>query len=302
MLDLNDLYYFASVVKHAGFSAASRALDIPKSSLSRAVDRLEEQVGIRLLERSTRSVIPTELGLEFYQRCLNMIAEANAAEETAARRHGAPRGTIRVSCPPGLAQAVLADALPTFLHAYPEVRVDMRVSNRRLDLIEERIDVAVRVRSRLDTDANLIMRTLAHSPFILVASPAFIAKAGQPAIVEDLQRLPFLSMGQQAGPHTWQLITADGRTASIVQEPRLYTSDLNVLLGAAIQGVGVAILPDIVCHGPIRDGRLLHILPDWRTQDEIVHLVFASRRGLLPAVRAFIDFVVQVFTDKSAGL
>lgn len=298
MLNLNDLYYFASVVKHGGFSAASRALDVPKSSLSRRVARLEEQVGIRLIERSTRRVQLTDLGQEFYSHCLGMIAEAEAAEETAARQHGIPRGIVRVSCPPGLAQTVVAGKLPRFLQEYPDVRVQLRVSNRRVDLVEERIDVALRVRSRLNTDGNLVMRTLAHSRFMFVASPSLLAQYGNPSSVDDLRQIPTLSMNEQSDDDVWHLVGPGGNEATVLHEPRLASSDFNILLESTIKGVGVAFLPDTVCDDAIRDGQLVHILPEWYTQAAVVHLVFASRRGLLPAVRVFIDFLVQAFAEE----
>jgi DNA-binding transcriptional LysR family regulator len=295
MLDLNDLYYFASVVKYGGFSSASRALDTPKSSLSRRVGRLEQQVGIRLLERSTRSIKLTDLGQEFYLHCQAMIAEAEAAEETAARELGLPRGVVRVSCPPGLAQSVLAAKLPAFLQQYPEVRLQLRVSNRRVDLVDDRLDIAVRVRSKLDTDGNLVMRTLAHSRLLLVASPGLLERAPALEAVDDIRQLPTISMNEEAGEDSWTLTGPDGEETQIVHVPRLSSSDFGVLLDAAIDGVGLAFLPDTVCAQAIRSGQLVHVLPDYFTRMGIVHLVFASRRGLLPAVRVVIDFLVESF-------
>src|SRR5471030_1075797 len=159
MLDLNDLYYFASVVKHGGFSAASRALDTPKSSLSRRVRRLEDNVGARLIERSTRHIQLTDIGQEFYAHCQAMIAEAEAAEESAARELGVPRGIVRVSCPPGLAQGVLAPRLADFLKQHPTVRLQLRVSNHRADPAENYIHTLHRARHPADSHSKLIINT-----------------------------------------------------------------------------------------------------------------------------------------------
>jgi len=295
MLDLNDLYYFASVVQHGGFSAASRALDTPKSSLSRRVRRLEDNVGARLIERSTRHIQLTDIGQEFYAHCQAMIAEAEAAEESAARELGVPRGIVRVSCPPGLAQGVLAPRLADFLKQHPTVRLQLRVSNRRVDLVEERLDIALRVRDRLDTDGNLIMRTLAQSRFFLVASPIFLASYGILTTVDELRHAPTLSMNDETNDDTWNLNGPDGEEVRIVHSPRLSSSDFGVLLDAAVNGLGVALLPDTVCKEAIQKGLLTHILPNYFTQVRIVHLVFASRRGMLPAVRLVIDFLVEAF-------
>jgi DNA-binding transcriptional LysR family regulator len=293
MRDLNDLFYFAAVVTHHGFAPASRALGVPKSNLSRRVARLEDRLGVRLIERSTRRFAVTEVGQEFYRHCQAVIAEADSAEEVAERRRSEPRGLVRASIPVEVARSALAEILPRFLEAYPLVRLQLTVTNRRIDLIEEGIDVAIRVRTRLDTDAALKMRVLGRERVLLVASPDFIGRHGAPTAPADLKALPTLYHDDGLGRAAWELTTADGRAETVELEPRLAASDFNPLLQAAIAGAGIAFLPAMLCKEALAARRLVHLLPEWSELQGIVHLVFTTRRGQLPAVGAFIDFLAE---------
>lgn len=292
MRDLNDLTFFVAVVTHRGFAPAARALGVPKSSLSRRVARLEERLGVRLLERSTRRFAVTEVGQEFYRRSRAVLEEADAAEEAVARARAEPQGLVRVGCPVSFG-AALRDALPAFLEAHPRLRVQVLLTNRRIDLIEEGVDVALRVRERLDTDTTFQLKSLGRSRLYLAASRAFLERHGAPATPEDLRRLPALSQNERAGPDVWTLNGPGGARASVELEPRLACGDFALLRQAALEGAGVALLPESVCGCDLREGRLRRVLPDWEGGEGIVHLVFPSRRGLLPGVRAVIDFVAR---------
>src|SRR5271165_2791832 len=185
MLDLNDLYFFAGVVKHGGFSPASRALGIPKSRLSKHVARLELRLGVRLIERTTRRFKVTEPGEVLLEQANAVVAGADAAESLMASARSEPRGLVRVSCPPGLARHLEA-VLPGFLESYPLVRVHVTVVNRQVDLIDERIHVAVRVRTRLDRDPLFTIRVLGSVRSVLMASPAFVARLDRDLEIGDL--------------------------------------------------------------------------------------------------------------------
>jgi DNA-binding transcriptional LysR family regulator len=295
MQDLNDIYLFAAVVNHSGFSAAARALDMPKSRLSKHVARLEERLGVRLLERSTRKLRVTEIGQTFFEKCQAVLAGVEAAEAVIADARSEPKGIVRVACPIGLTQNMLASVLPGFAKRYPLVRIQITAINRRVDLVEEQFDVAFRVRTRLDTDPNLTMRVLGQSRAVLAASPGFLAECREPPTIATLNQFPTLSMLDQMKRETWELVGPDGRTAEIVHEPRISSGDFNLLRAAAVAGLGIALLPDHVCNGPFRSGELIHLLPEWRAPEGTAHLVFTTRQGLLPAVRAFIDHVAQEF-------
>jgi DNA-binding transcriptional LysR family regulator len=292
-MDLNDYAFFAEVVKHGGFAPAGRALRMPKSKLSRRIAGLEARLGVRLIERSSRRFRVTDLGQGFYARCRAMLEEAEQAEALLAQAQSEPQGRVRFSCPRGLVE-VLSPSLPQFLGRYPKVRLQVIATDHPVDLIAERIDLALRVRVELTTDAALTMRTLGHSRRILVASPALANKACQGDIA-TLKSLPTLASGDDAGDIDWVLTGPGGALFTLRHEPRMSCGDMAALRDAAAAGLGVALLPDHVCRADFDAGRLVPVFPAWSGQKGIVHVVFTTRRGLPPAVRAFIDHLAVVF-------
>lgn len=293
MQDLNDLFYFAAVVDHGGFAPAARALNLPKSSLSRRVTRLEDRLGVKLIERSTRRFVVTEVGREFHRHAQAALTEAQAAEDAALQVVGDPRGVVRASVPITIAQGLMAELLPRFFEQYPQVKVQLTVTNRRVDLIEEGVDVAFRVRNDLDGDQALKVRILGYERTLLVASPDFLTRHGRPAHPRDLEGLPTLSHTEQAGRQLWRFTHAEGEQVMVEHDPVLRAGEFKVLLHAAMAGTGVAHLPEIAAAHSLQTGRLEVLLPEWAPADGIFHLVFTSRRGQLPAVSAFIDFMAE---------
>jgi DNA-binding transcriptional LysR family regulator len=291
--DLNDLYYFAMVVDHSGFAAAERALGIPKSRLSRRITQLENDLGVRLLQRSTRRFAVTDVGQSVYRHAQSMLAEAQAAREVVDRLSAEPRGLIRVSVPVGAAQEQMPRLLPEFLARYPQVRVQLHVSNRRVDVINEGIDVALRVRSRLDDDGSLVMRSFGQIQELLVASPDYLRKMGRPTSPDQLDEHVTLSMSEDDARQRWELHGPDGEVRRIDLKPRVAGFDFPMLMALAKQGVGITMLPETICADAVRRGELQVVLPEWRLPQGIFHAVFASRRGLLPAVRVFIDYLAE---------
>ncbi len=299
MQDLNDLYFFAGVVEHGGFSAAGRALGVPKSRLSKRVSQLEERLGVRLLQRTTRRFVVTEVGERFYAHCRAVLEEAQAAQDAVDEIRAEPRGTVRLSCPISLAQTIMAHVLPDFMAQYPKVRVRLLSSDRRVDLIGEGFDIAIRVRNKLDTDATLIMRSFGQSRVLPVASPGLLETAGRPNTPADLTDMPTLSMSERDGPQSWTLIDAAGQQLHVDITPRLVCGSFAVLLEAARRGIGVAMLPQWVCAPLVGSGELEVLLPDWSTPEGTMHFVYPSRRGLLPAVRALVDFLADRLTTET---
>jgi DNA-binding transcriptional LysR family regulator len=298
MRDLNDLSFFAAVVSHGGFSAASRALGLPKSRISRRVAALEAQLGVRLLERSTRRFKVTEVGLDVYRHARAALTEAEAIEEVVTRLKAEPQGLVRVSCPLD-ADRLIGSALPAFLARHPKLRVQVIVSNRRVDLIEEGVDVAIRVRERLDTDAELQLKVISRSIAMMVASPGFVAEHGQPNTPEDIGAYPTLAHTDRLGLNRWTMVNQSGDEVEVAHAPRLSTSTFPIIHEAACAGLGVAMLPEYVCRDALESGRLMRILPEWASRQGVMHLVFTSRRGLLPGVRAVIDFLADVLSPRS---
>jgi DNA-binding transcriptional LysR family regulator len=292
MHDLNDLFYFSIVVDKGGFAAAGRALDIPKSRLSRRISQLEERLGVRLLQRSTRRFAVTEAGQRFHRHCQAVIAEAQAAEEAVAQLTTEPRGLVRVSCPVSITQNVMAGILPAFLQQYPQIKIVLLSTNRRVDLINESVDVALRVRMKLDTDADLVVRAFGHSRSVLVASPAYLDKRGRPNQPEDLVGVDTISISDLEA-QSWGLTARDGRRYLFEHRPRLMCDDFPLARAAAEKGLGVALLPESVCCAAITSKALEIILPEWSPPQGIVHCVYPSRRGVLPAVRVLIEWLAE---------
>lgn len=289
--DLNDLVYFAEVVAYGGFAAAGRALREPKSKLSRRIAGLEERLGVRLIERSSRRFRVTDIGQSFYERCKAMLAEAERAEALVAEAQSEPHGLIRMSCPTGLVEPI-SSLLMQFLAQHPRVRLQLVAIDRPVNLIDERIDVALRVRTSLDGDASLTMRSLGNSIRILVASPRI---AGGIADIEALASEPTLSTTDDQGEVNWFLETDDGRTHTLRHEPRMGCADFTAVRAAALAGLGIALLPDHTCRQALEEGKLVRVLPAWHGMKGLVHLVFTTRRGLPPAVRRFIDCLAAGF-------
>ena len=293
MNDLNDLYYFAMVVEHSGFAAAERALGIPKSRLSRRISQLETDMGARLLQRSTRRFAVTDVGQSVYRHAQSMIAEASAAREVVDRLSAEPRGLVRVSVPVGIAQELMPKLLPDFLARYPLVRVQMHVNNRRVDVINEGFDVAIRVRAKLDDDGSLVMRSFGQIQELLVASPKYLDRAGRPRDPDELANHITLSMSEDEARQRWELQGEVGEIRKVDLKPRVAGFDFPMLMALAKQGLGITLLPETICADAVRNRELEVVLPAWRLPMGICHAVFASRRGLLPAVRMFIDYLAE---------
>lgn len=303
MQDLNDLAYFALVAEHGGFAAAERATGVPKSKLSRRVAELEAHLGVRLIQRSTRRFAVTEIGQRTLQHARAMLAEAEAAQALSAEETAAPRGTVRVSCPPALLQHAVADILAKFLRAWPQVAVRVESTNRNVDLWHDGVDLALRVRfpaadgSIPSLHADEIVKSLAQSPHVLVAAPELLTNAAPPATPADLARLPTLGLGNSADETRWTLVNLAGARTEVDHQPRLVADDMGTLVCAALAGVGCAALPRLMVHEALIERRLLEVLPGWAPPAGMVQAAFASRRGMRPAVRKLLDFLAQEFAQ-----
>jgi DNA-binding transcriptional LysR family regulator len=301
MQDLNDMLYFAEVVDRGGFAAAGRTLGVPKSKLSRRIAELESRLGVRLLQRTTRKLSLTEAGELYHRHAVAVREEADAATQALALVQTEPRGTIRIVCPLTIAQTTLGPLIPAFLQGHPQVRIDMEVSNRVVDLVQEGVDVALRVRSTLEDSGSLVVKNLGISYGRLVASPAQLKREGRPKTLEDLGKLATVAMSAADGKSSWKLIGPNGREHDFQHRPVYTANDLMTLKYAALQGTGMSILPDYMCARDIERGDLEVVLPDWSPRPGIVHAVFPSRRGLVPAVRRFLDFLGEHVKEEGLG-
>lgn len=293
MQPLEGFYYLVQVVDHGGFARAARALGIPKSRLSRHVAALEIQLNTRLVNRSTRRFVVTDVGREVYRHATAMLEQADAAVEAVEFARAEPRGTIKVSCPVALAQWTLAGVLPGFLEKHPAVRMQLHASNRRVDVLSEGFDVALRVRSQPSGEDGLVMRAFGELNEYLVASPAYLERTGDLSDPAQLAGRDTLDYAGEFDRRPWELISPDGQRAQAQHTPRVVCHDFVVLRTAALAGLGVARLPETVVRGDLESGALKRVLPGWNSPQGILHVVFPTRRGLLPAVRAFIDFLAE---------
>ena len=295
MQDLNGLYYYVRVVDHGGFAPAGRALGVPKSKLSRRIALLEQRLGVRLIQRSTRRFSVTEIGQNYYAHCKAMVVEAEAAQEAIDLTRAEPCGIVRITCPVALLDARVGAMLAQFMAQNPRVEVHLEATNRRVDVVSEAVDVAIRVRPPPLQDSDLAMRVLAERGQYLVASPSLLERLGTPQLPADLTGLPSLDHGSAQQDHVWNLLGPDGAQATIHHHPRLVSSGMLALRDAALAGVGVVQLPSMLVRDALSRGELVRLLPQWAPRRQIVHAVFASRRGLLPSVRALIDFLADRF-------
>ena len=291
MQPLEEFYYFAQVVEHGGYAKAARALGIPKSRLSRHVAALEAKLNVRLLQRSTRRFSVTEIGHDVYRHAMAMLAEADAALHVVEFARAEPRGVVRMSCPVPMARTMLAGILPEFLRGHPAVRLQIHVSNRQVDLLNEGFDLALRVRTTPTGEDGLIMRSFGEVRELLVASPQYLDHVGRPGEPATLAELDTLAFDSEAERLTWELKGPGGQAARIEITPRIRCHDFAVLRAAEVEGLGITKLPENVVRADLVDGKLEHVLPEWNAPLGIAHVVFPTRRGLLPAVRALIDFL-----------
>lgn len=293
MQPLDDFYYFAKVAEHGGYAKAARELRIPKSRLSRHVAALETRLGVRLVNRSTRRFVVTDVGQEVRRHALAMLAEADAAIEAVEFARAEPRGLIKASCPVAMAQTVMVQFLPEFMARYPNVRVVLHATNRRVDVLNEGFDLALRVRTTPTGEDGLVMRSFGHSRNVLVASSAYLKDRGRPQKPEEIAQHATLSFDAETDRQSWELTGANGVTTRIEHSPRLVCHDFPLIRAAVLAGLGVALLPEIVVQEDVDSGKLERVLPDWTLPVGIIHVVFPTRRGLLPSVRALLDFLAE---------
>jgi DNA-binding transcriptional LysR family regulator len=293
--DLNDLYFFAKVADFGSYSAAAKALGLQTSKLSRRIAALEAELGVRLINRTTRRLSLTEAGKTFHGHCVALLGEAQTARDAMKQILASPQGLVRLSCPTGLLQAGVADILARFLAQHEQVRIALDATNRRVDVVEEGLDIAIRVRRLPQEDSDLTMHNFGPDEMILVASPGLVAEYGEPQVLADLARMPTLSMGEADGRSTWRFAGTNGEPEELSHSPRLCTDDLSTLRRAALQGIGAVLVPHLLVAADLQGGALVRLLPSLKAHVGAVHAIFPSRRGMVPAVRALLDFLSDEF-------
>jgi len=297
MLDLNDFYYFVQVVDRGGFTAAGRTLRIPKSTLSHRMRQLETNLGVRLLNRTSRRFGMTDAGSEFHHYAVAMLREAEQAETAIRHRLSEPIGTVRFTAGMATMQFAMCDLVPAFLVRYPKVDVVGHATDQNVDIVGENYDVAIRGHTDPLPDSTLVQRRLAPAPWFLFAGAAYLDANDPPETPGDLHKHPSLFVMRTGVVPMWRLRHSSNRKGEVVVPltPRLSSDDMVGLKQAAIAGVGIVALPGYVCRNEMRSGALRRVLPTWIAADSTLTALMPFRRGLLPSVRAFVDHLMSEF-------
>ncbi|MFM0097574.1 LysR substrate-binding domain-containing protein [Paraburkholderia nemoris] len=293
MLDLNDFYYFVNVVDRGGMTAASRNLSVPKSTISYRIQQLEASLGVRLINRSSRQFSVTEAGMEFYKHAALMLEEAQAAEAIVKRRLVEPGGLIRVTTAAAIAEFATSRLLPEFLGKYPRINVIQHITDASVDLIAENFDLAIRAHSNSLPDSNLVQRTLGFAPWRLFAGQHYVKAFGTPDSPEQLARHDALFMMRAGVQPMWRLRRSDGVEHQVRLRPRVMTNDMVSLKAAAQMGLGIVALPAYICRDDVVSGKLQPVLPEWCAGESTLTALLPFRHGVLPSVRAYLDFLVS---------
>ena len=292
-MDLNEIMVFARVVQAGSFTAAARALGMPKSTVSQRVSALEQRLNTRLLHRTTRKLSLTDAGRTYFDYCARIVGEVEDAERAVASLQSTPRGSLRVTA--GVNSSYLGPIISDFLKRYPEVRLEVLCTGRHVDLVEERFDVGIRAGAL--EDSSLIARSLGNVRWFLVAAQGYLRKRGRPRSPEDLQAHDCLLFG--TGPTPARVQLEDGaRAVQVTLAPRLLVSDFDLLYSAATAGLGIALLPAFRSAEDLRSGRLEHVLRDWAAPATPIHLVYPTSRHVSPNVKAFVEHLHQRMTPS----
>ncbi len=295
MVDLNDFLFFVKIVDCGGFTAASRALGVPKSTLSQRMMKLEAHLEVRLLTRSSRHVGPSEAGSDFYRHAIAVLREADMAQSAVRQRLVEPSGTVRFSAGIAAMHFGLSDIIASFLAKHPKVCLVAHATDRFVDVIKENFDVAIRGHSDPLPDSGLVQRTLGTTHIMLFGGVNYLAEHGEPAEPADLSRHSAVSMMREFSPGTWRLQHASKQyeDAVVTLTARLVSEDLWTLQKAAIQGIGIVALPPYVCRDAVLAGLLKRVLPEWTLGPATMTALLPHRQGMLPSVRAFLDHLSE---------
>lgn len=296
-IDLDAIQAFAKVVHAGSFTRAAEALRTHKARLSRVVSQLERELGVRLLERTTRSLSLTEAGREFHERSLAILAAVDDARLAVQQQQGEPRGTLRLTCGVEFGMLAVGDWINRYLALYPQVKVDAEITGRLVDVVHEGFDLAIRVGPL--PDSTLAARRLGQLAYALYAAPAYLRRHGVPRTPEELAAHDLLVFSAGPARTSWSLV-GHGRSHRVPLQPRFRATNTFAVRDAAAAGLGVALLPRLIGEPHVEQGRLRVVLKGWATPEVPVNAVFASARFMAPKVRAFIELASASFGRADA--
>jgi DNA-binding transcriptional LysR family regulator len=292
---LASMRAFTKVVQHNSFAAAARDLRLSRSAVSKYVIELEEELGVALLSRTTRSVTPTENGQAYYERCLAILAEVEEAERVATQSQGEVRGLLRINAPMSFGTLHLARAVADFMQKYPQLRIQLVLSDQQIDPVQEGFDVTLRIADL--PSSSMIARKIAPAQRVICASPSYLAQRGTPQHPSDLRDHACLTYGHLATGNQWKLTGPDG-DHWIAIPWTLCSNNAEALRDAAVNGLGIALLPTFIAGADIQQGRLATILTSYKAPEVSIYAIYPETRHLSPKVRVFIDFLVERFGGR----
>jgi len=292
---LVSMAVFRKVAESGSFAAAARALNLSAPMATKHVARLEDWLGVRLLNRTTRRVTVTEAGTDFLGHCIEILDRLDEAEASASKTQSKPRGRLRINAPMSFGIRYLGEPIAQFLSLNPDVSVELTLNDRMVDMVEEGYDLLIRI-GRL-SNSSYVARRLARSRLVVCAHPDYLARRGTPQIPEDLNEHECLVYSLSSSGDIWGF-TKGNQRRSIQVVPRLRANNGDVLGDAAMAGLGILRGPEFMHAEDILAGRLVEVLPDWRPEEASIHALYASSRGLPAKVRAFIDFLVEYFAQN----
>ncbi|WP_428623508.1 LysR family transcriptional regulator [Sedimenticola sp.] len=292
MLDFNEMVIFVKVVESGNFTAAAANLGMPKSTVSRKISQLETRLGTRLLQRTTRRVRTTELGALYYERCARLVSEAEEAERAISQCQEQPRGLLRVTMPVDIGISIMPAILREFLHQYPEITLQVDVSDRYVDLVGEGFDMAIR--AGVLQDSTLVAHRLYTSRMLICATPDYFIRHGKPLVPADLRQHDCIVFNPSRGSESLKFKGPKGEE-TVEVGGRLSINNLSAIRGACLTGEAIGMLPEVQCQDLIATGQLVSVLDDWLVNAGGIYAVYPSPRHLTPKVRSFIAFLDQQF-------
>jgi len=290
---LDAMNVLVKVVASGSFSEAARKLGVTRSAISKAVTQLEQALGARLLDRTTRRVTPTEAGLAYYERCLAILAQIAETEAQISRLHDEPKGVLKVNAPMSFGMLYLGGAIADFMVRHGDLKVELTLNDRMIDPLEEGVDVTVRIGAMVDS--SLIARRISTARVMLVASPGYLETFGTPESPRELVSHRCLHYGHSTTVPRWQL-TDNEVPLTVPVAACLSSNNGDTLRNSALKGIGIARLPSFIVGDDIVAGRLVIVLPHYPPQDLIIHALYAPNRFLAAKTRLFIDFLVERFS------
>jgi len=295
MIDRNAMALYVKVVENHSFSETARRENVPVSTVSRKIAELENELGVKLLERSTRQLRMTEIGQDYYEHCRRGLEEFEMANLLVNNRQREVSGTLRISVPPNLSDVIVAPLVTAFQAHYPNVLFRILVANRNMHLIADGIDLALRV-GELD-DSSMVARPLLRYRHLLVASPEYLNKAGQPKHPNELNDHPLITFSHWFEEPSWSL-TNGTKVEELIVKPRLSINEYNGIQRTVLDGFGIGEIPSIICNQQLETGKLTEVMPAWRFKPVTLSAIYPSRQNLSRLVSLFKEFCIEFCAEQ----